>query len=85
MGNGLIILDRENAGGENSMHLRQNMLYHMRNNYRNGSDVNYKDESKEAYKKGYEEGYKDACEDCEKDMQASEQYRRGRDSMGRFT
>ena len=39
----------------------------------------------EGYKKGYEEGYKDACEDCDKEMQGNEQYRRGRDSMGRFT
>ena len=82
---GLIILDRDNEGGGN---MRSDMRRHMRGSYKNygGSSAMMKSqEYEEAYKKGYEEGYEDGCKDAKEEMQGNEQYRRGRDSMGRFT
>jgi hypothetical protein len=82
MANGLIILDRDSEGGT-STQMRRHMRNNMRNNYRNqiaGGSVSMKDEAKEAYKKGYEEGWKD----CEEETKGSEEYRRSRDSHGRY-
>lgn len=76
---GYIILDREGDGGHYSM--RQQMRRNMRRNYRiydGGSDTMMREGE---YERGYRMGYRHGVEDWEED---DENYRRSRDSRGRY-
>lgn len=74
---GLIILDRDNENGE----LRSHMRSHMRNNMGGSPGAG----SSESFREGYRQGYKEGWEDYEKEKMQQEEFRRGRDSQGRFS
>ena len=74
-----IFVDRENEGSKEQM--RSDMRRHMRGGsyrsggYRMGGD--YREDYNSGYKAGYEHGWQDHAED-------EEDYRRSRDSYGRY-
>lgn len=74
-----IFVDKEKGGGEGEM--RQQMRRNMRRggNYRKYDTENMGGDFREGYRQGYKHGWEDR-EDEEDDMD----YRRTRDSRGRF-
>lgn len=73
-----IFVDKDGQGGEMRQQMRRNMRGdgYRGMNYRNyGNGSNYRD--------GYKQGYKEGWEDHEDEMDDME-YRRSRDSRGRF-
>ena len=70
-----IIIDKESKE-----QMRSNMHEEMRHGYRKGGSYREKGSYHEGYRHGYREGY----EDCEDDWNDEENYRRQRDSRGRF-
>ena len=75
---GWFFIETESEGGSKQQ-MRSNMRDHMRGGYRHyGGGVNMRDQ----YEQGYREGYKHGWEDSEDDSE--ENYRRGRDSRGRY-
>lgn len=72
-----IFVDKESEGGE----MRQQMRRNMRGGYREMNYRNYG--SGGSYRDGYRQGYKHGWEDNEDEMDDME-YRRSRDSRGRF-
>ena len=76
---GWIFVDKDSEGGKEQM--RQQMRRSMRGggSYRTySSGGNYRDEYEHGYRQGYKHGWEDSEDD---DME----YRRGRDSRGRYT
>ena len=74
---GWIFVDKESEGGISQM--RSQMRRNMRGGYHTYGGSNMRDE----YEQGYREGYKHGWEDSEDETE--DNYRRGRDSRGRFT
>ena len=71
-----IFVDKDNEGGKE---MRSQMRRSMRSGgYRTYTTGNYRDE----YEHGYRQGYKHGWEDSEDDNDM--EYRRGRDSRGRY-
>lgn len=73
-----IFVDKESGEGKENM--RSQMRRSMRGGYRNygGGGMNMRDN----FEQGYREGYRHGWEDHE--VESDEEYRRGRDSRGRF-
>lgn len=74
----VIFIDKDSEGGD----MRQQMRRSMRSGYRYGGHTPYMHHSDEEYKRGYEMGYRHAWQDKEDDDEV--EYRRRRDSRGRF-
>lgn len=72
-----IFVDKESEGGEMRQQMRRNMRM---GGYRG---MNYRHYGDSSYRDGYRQGYKHGVEDYEDEMDDME-YRRSRDSRGRF-
>lgn len=72
-----IFVDKESEGGEMRQQMRRNMRM---GGYRG---MNYRNYGSESYRDGYRQGYKHGVEDYEDEMDDME-YRRARDSRGRY-
>ena len=70
-----IFVDKESESGGQ---MRSQMRRNMRGGYRNYGGGNYRDEYEHGYRQGYKHGWEDKEDD--EDME----YRRGRDSRGRY-
>lgn len=78
---GYIFVDRESEGGSQSQ-MRSQMRRNMRSGYyRHDGDMYMRGNYKENYNEGYETGYRHGWQDS---MNDEEEYRRGRDSYGRY-
>ena len=73
---GWIFVDKDK---ESQGQMRQEMRRNMRGGYRYDGDMSMRGDS---YHDGYRQGYKHGWEDSEDDMEG--EYRRRRDSMGRY-
>lgn len=74
-----IILDKEGESG-----MRQQMRRNMRGGYRTHDGGMGTTMMRGNYNEGYRQGYKHGWEDHEDDMMEDENYRRQRDSRGRY-
>lgn len=74
-----IFVDKESEGGQSGMRSQ------MRQNMRRGGYRMYGGSMRDggSYRDGYKDGYEHGWKDSEDDM-SEENYRRGRDSMGRY-
>ena len=77
---GYIFIDKDEDGGMEKM--RRNMRRNMR-----GGDYRYpmmRHHGEDGYEHGYRKGYEHGWEDHEHDMDEEHEYRRRRDSRGRY-
>ena len=73
-----IFVDKEEESG------KQQMRSNMRQMMRSGGYRNYGGGNSGSYRDGYRQGYRHGWEDSEDDMDDEPEYRRRRDSRGRF-